>query len=364
MTTRPRALTLKQIREAGNRYREQRPTYEAFGVRLTDVLHELLEQDGVGLAQVECRAKKVDSFVDKLKRKRTKYSDPLKDVTDLLGVRVVTYTLTDVARVGEILRREFNVDESRSVVKPEVADPDRFGYASVHYIVSIAPPRSGLGEWTAFAGLVAEVQVRTVLQHAWSAIDHKLNYKSATEIPRDLKRRLFRMSALLEVADEQFDEVERQASAVTAGYVDRVERGRIDDLEIDASSLDVYLRASHVAERWSRIGKEVGIEVGGDDSELERDRRDLLRMLAATGVETVGEFDRLLKEAETWGKDALARMVARFVADVDAPFTSTPDDVLTLIVLIAKGAKPSIYADLLYLEPTPQVIAELVKERK
>ena len=341
-----------------------RPTYEAFGARLIGVLRELLDQGGVGLAQVDCRAKTVESFVDKLGRKRAKYSEPLSDVTDLLGIRVVTYTLTDVDRVGEILRAEFNVDESRSVVKPETTDPDRFGYASVHYIVSLGPPRSKLGEWTAFADLVAEVQVRTVLQHAWSAIDHRLNYKSATEIPRDLKRRLFRMSALMEVADQQFDDLQREATAVTAGYVEQVERGNLEDLEIDAASLDVYLRSSGAAERWGAVAEEVGQRIDNDAAHLERDRRDLLRVLNATGVETVGEFDTLLKEVETWGRDAMARLQQRSIEYDGTPLDTTPDDALTLLTLIARRAKPSVYKPLLYMDPVPQVIAELVDERE
>ena len=62
--------------------------------------------------------------------------------------------------------------------------------------VSPSPDRRRLAEWKPCAGLRAKIQVRPSLQFAWSAVNHKLNYKSPTEVPRKLQRRMFQLSAL------------------------------------------------------------------------------------------------------------------------------------------------------------------------
>lgn len=235
-------ISAKQMAAWADQYQAARPLYEALVLRLDDLLKNLLEGGEIEVAQIEGRAKTIESFGEKIRRKGS-YADPLSDMTDLVGFRIITYTVNDVVRVGELLTSEFAVDEDRSVVKPELPDPDRFGYVSTHYVLKVCPPRSRLPEWISFEQLVFEVQLRTVLQHAWAAIDHKLNYKTRKEIPVDLQRRLFSVSALLEVADGQLDLVEREAKNLSREYGQEIERGNLDTLAIDAASVDVYLRA-------------------------------------------------------------------------------------------------------------------------
>ena len=50
------------------------------------------------------------------------------EVTDLVGLRIITYYREDVTRVGEILKKEFQIDATNSVDKAAALDPDRFGY--------------------------------------------------------------------------------------------------------------------------------------------------------------------------------------------------------------------------------------------
>lgn len=100
--------------------------------------------------------------------------------------------------------------------KAAALDPDRFGYLSVHYTASLSPARRKLAEWRPYADIRAEVQFRTALQHAWSAVQHKLEYKSSIEAPRELRRRLFRLSALFELADEQFSELRDDRARIAA----------------------------------------------------------------------------------------------------------------------------------------------------
>jgi hypothetical protein len=93
------------------------------------------------------------------------------------------------------------------------------------------------------AELCAEIQVRTVLQHAWAAIDHRLNYKRANEIPVELKRQLFRISALLEVADDQFESVRLAAEHLSTSYEQSVSAGELEP-PIDRASVSVFVERS------------------------------------------------------------------------------------------------------------------------
>jgi len=80
--------------------------------------------------------------------------------------------------------------------------------------------RRDLSEWTAFRDKRAEVQIRTATQHAWAAVDHRLTYKSNHEIPRELQRRFARLSAILELADDQFSQLRQEHDALEARYSD------------------------------------------------------------------------------------------------------------------------------------------------
>jgi putative GTP pyrophosphokinase len=67
-------------------------------------------------------------------------------MTDLIGLRIITYYREDVTRIGEVLKGEFLIDEKNSVDKMAALDPDRFGYLSMHYIASLSPTRRKLAE--------------------------------------------------------------------------------------------------------------------------------------------------------------------------------------------------------------------------
>jgi putative GTP pyrophosphokinase len=194
--------------------------YENFATRLEQLIVDLLSQAELSVIQVESRAKTVSSFREKVARKN--YRDPFRQMTDLVGLRIVCYYLEDVEEIGNIIAREFHVHEDLSVKKAAELATDRFGYRSDHYIVSLSEARRNLGEWTEFAELRAEIQVRTALQHAWAAVDHKISYKKVREIPKELQRRLIRLSALFELADEEFSAIRIQQVRLLADQTESV----------------------------------------------------------------------------------------------------------------------------------------------
>jgi ppGpp synthetase/RelA/SpoT-type nucleotidyltranferase len=342
-----RPNTERTVEEWASTYRNAFAEYDACAQKLESLLHDLLAEGGLDVVQVESRAKDAESFVRKLQRKKGQYERPLVDMTDLIGVRVITYYLEDVARVADVIAQEFTVDEDASVDKAETLDPDRFGYVSVHYIVSLGSARAGLAEWTVFAGKKAEIQVRTATQHAWAAIDHKLSYKSSDEAPPRLRRRLSQLSALFELADEQFSLVRREAEEAKVAYSKELRAGNLD-LPVDSTALDVYLATSQRVQTAGNLAAEYGYDIlEPDESEtaqerLARDRRDLLRVLDRFGVATLAELDALLAD-ESLVREKLARLVP-VLKEVDNS-DGFMEDFLTQLVLFVRDADEEAVRD-------------------
>jgi putative GTP pyrophosphokinase len=99
---------------------------------------------------------------------------------------------------------EFEIDSPNSVDKRRQEDFDRFGYSSLHYVASLGHSRAALADYSEFKQLKFEIQIRSILQHAWAEIEHDLQYKSELEIPREAKRRFARLAGLLDLADSEF----------------------------------------------------------------------------------------------------------------------------------------------------------------
>jgi putative GTP pyrophosphokinase len=321
--------------EWGNRYRNIRGTCEALTGRLRALVVDLLAEENLEVIQIEARTKAVESFTEKISRKRAKYANPLREITDLVGLRIITYYLEDVARVGEILKKEFQVDQTHSVDKAAGLDPDRFGYTSVHYVVGLSPDRRKLVEWRPYANYRAEIQVRTALQHAWSAVNHKLDYKSSTEVPKELRRRLFRLSALFELADEQFSDLRDERARIASAYAADVRGGQLN-IPVDQASVAAYLRDGGrrdiIARRVTEGGGQI---VQPDEKRLSRDKRDLLRLLNWVGIATVAELDEYLS-AEIF--PASAAGTALFQGD-----GAGVEDALTLLIMADKRVGKDIY---------------------
>ena len=321
------------------RYADVRGHFEAFTLVLRQLLEHVMNEAAISVAQVEDRTKTVASFADKLARKNDKYVDPLDDVTDLSALRVVVHYPADVERVGALIEHEFEVDWRNSIRRgfPNL-EPDRFGYQSDHYVVRISEARCQFVEWRRFAGYRAEIQVRTVMQHAWAAVDHKVQYKGP-DLPPAMQRRLSRLSALLEVADEQFASIQAHSDRLQASYAESVGRGELS-IEINALSLDAYLSGTNLAEEWGTRAVRAGFEPAPRYSAYSEDALPrLLRALDATGIGSVSGLANVLHAAEAWGDGALSQIAkearATFADARHPDLTAVPICILEILVLVS-----------------------------
>jgi len=325
----------KTPQEWAREFERKRGLYDDFTNKIAELTRDLLreyeyrENEDYNL---ESRTKSVKSFSEKIIRPDKQYDDPLAEVTDLSGVRVVVYYLEDVDGIGEMIRKEFTVDDKNSVDKSAGRDPDRFGYQSDHYVVSLSDSRAEDTVNRRFKDLKAEMQVRTVLQHAWAVIDHKIRYKSPGKADF-LARQLFCLSALLELADQEFSRLKRRWDEQVRRYSEDVKKGDLD-IAIDLASVDAYLETSAKHLDWMKVACEAGFREYEDPSPAVDDwaRTWLIKTLQQGEIKTIRELDTLLEEAAAWGR-AFLKEVFNLSSEKGFAPDALPQAVLSLLVI-------------------------------
>ena len=180
--------------------------YRAFATKVETLLRDIVADKRLPVHSVTSRVKTRRSLEQKLKRPGSSYR-ALADVTDLVGMRIICYFADDVDRIAGLVEQQFETDIVNTVDKRKALDPDRFGYLSLHHIVRFTPDRSALIDYSRYMNLRAEIQTRSILQHAWAEIEHDLGYKTPVEVPRHLRRRFSRVAGLLELADDEFRQI-------------------------------------------------------------------------------------------------------------------------------------------------------------
>ena len=334
--------------DAVERYRRLRPTYLRYAEALKSLLQQLLHDSGIAYVTLETRAKTVEGFQEKAHRGHKGYEDPLAEITDLAGLRVVLYHTNEMATVAGLVEAAFEVDWENSVDKTETIDPDRFGYRSTHYVVRLRPDRRELPENRVFADLRAEIQIRTVLQHAWAAIDHKLRYKTTADVPRQIRRRLFRVSALLELADSEFAALQEQTDLLRADYGREVDEGNLD-LEVDSDSLAAYADAAAVVADISGAAGLAGCTLLPAHPAMKTPEfSGLVALLDALAVKRIGQLEALLKAFSPEAQTALAAVVAAWERSErvhkNATLHLTRDALLRMAVLLASPPQSAVAA--------------------
>ncbi len=177
--------------------------YNKLGQNLVEALKIFLTEKDIPFLDIYYRVKKFDSFYQKLEKKN--YENPFDETEDICGIRIICYYTSDIERINAIINEELKVIEEQD--KSDLLGLKEFAYRSKHYIIKIKNEWLVTPNYKKLENLKAEIQIRTVLMHAWAEVEHKLNYKSDAQVPDKFQRKLFRLSAKFEEADEQFEEL-------------------------------------------------------------------------------------------------------------------------------------------------------------
>lgn len=209
--------------------------YDRLGNNIVDALKTFLEDANIPFLEIYYRVKKFDSFFEKIDRKG--YDNPFEEIEDICGIRIICYYNSDIEKIDEIINNEFSVLEQQD--KSDLLGLKEFAYRSNHYIVKVNDSWFAAPNYRKLEGLKVEIQTRTILMHAWAEIEHKLNYKSDAQVPDKFQRKLFRLSAKFEEADEQFEELRVGIKKYKENLSKNIERSNSFDLNQDFN-LDTF----------------------------------------------------------------------------------------------------------------------------
>ena len=155
--------------------------------------------------RVKDREEAIKKFVVKYQSdlEAAKLPYEIKDhITDLIGIRVVCLYEDEVEKIAAVIANNFDVLEVTDKIKALESTEGAFGYKGLHMDLKINKLRRSLPEYLPFVGLRFEIQIRTIVQDAWSVLDHKIKYKKS--IPAPLKRRINALAAQFETVDHEF----------------------------------------------------------------------------------------------------------------------------------------------------------------
>lgn len=271
-------------------YDELKETFESYALSLQSLLNTLVRDAGISVHTLESRVKNRKSLDAKIVKK-DKYKS-IDDITDIVGVRIISHYANDVDKIAEIVEEEFLVDKENSIDKRATLEPDRFGYLSLHYIITLNDKRTKLKEYAPYKKIKAEIQIRSILQHAWAEIEHDIGYKSSNGLPNEVRRYFSRLAGLLELADDEFVKIRKSITARQEEVADAIKDGH-SDVSLDVVSLAEFLNQSTViADIAQAYKKEYNITISknSDKNILPQ----LIKLLKSVEISTIKSLSNAL----------------------------------------------------------------------
>jgi len=190
---------------------QYRARYETVLSPIADKLSALLQGILTGLPRIDrisTRPKSVERFMGKattMKDGKAKYDDPLCQIQDQIGARIITFYKEDVQRVSDEVLRYFHAIESKNIV-PE--NEWEFGYFGNHHVLMLPPDVIDPNFDNTLVPYCFELQIKTLFQHAWSEANHDLGYKPGQQpLESDELRQLAFTSAQAWGADRVFNDL-------------------------------------------------------------------------------------------------------------------------------------------------------------
>ena len=283
-------------------YREMVPTLESLAKEAYDLLRRALREKGIYVTAIEYRVKTEKSLAGKLELKGAKYKS-VEDVTDLVGLRVITFYTDEVDKVAAIAKDVFDIDWQESVDKRK-HQLDSFGYNSLHYICRL---RTG--------SIRFELQMRTALQHVWSTIEHDTGYKGDVKIPREIKRQFSRLAGMLELVDDEFSRLRIVLTDYRRQLQSLVKSGRLDDVPLSSDTFRSFLDLHPFDRLNNRIASVNQAEI------FPVSMMHFLPLLEHFGMETLGDVQHFIDD---YSDDAYLLALSQLaVTDLDILASST-----------------------------------------
>ena len=327
-------------------FRQRLPELEQLAQKALDLLQNALREQGIYVTAIEQRVKSERSLAGKLELKGAKYKT-IEDVTDLVGIRIITFYTDEVDKVAAIAKRVFDIDWQESVDKRK-HQLNAFGYNSLHYICRLP------GGSVRF-----ELQMRTALQHVWSTIEHDIGYKGAVKIPPEYRRQFSRLAGMLELIDDEFSRLRSSVTDYRRKIQGLVKSGKLDDVTLSSDSFRNFIDLDPFDKLNKRIATVNQAEI------FPVPLMPYLPLLESFGLETLGDVQRFVEEnSDDAYQMALSQLA---VTDLDILSSSTALQYLCIVHVLKndggrKGLK-EFYDVINGQNDSNEILAEMTLEQ-
>lgn len=276
------------------------PNYKALADYVENELDNKLKNEGI-FARVYSRVKKPESIVKKLYKKGLSI-DNYRAINDKAGVRAICRFKDERERIADYIRRDFCVVREEN--KSSLLEIDQIGYKSHHFDVSV---RDDVGiSLPSIKGLICEIQVRTLCEDTWAEINHNLGYKGYATLQPEIRRRLFCLGGLLEVADDCFTDINYKITVTT---------------KLDENS------ASNVLESY-------GVKILKQEFDKEFTVATLKTLVPLFGEIRVTEFESMIKKFVDKNSERISFIIKERKGEVSTfPFLSQPELIVIFLLI-------------------------------
>lgn len=215
-------------------YREMRPELEVITEQLRVQIKQIFNDTDVRPLFVAARTKSVESFRQKASRtvysgeegqeRELEFPDPISMMHDIVGIRVIVQLPRQVKAAAQIIKRcrnEFYIESDREKETGSV-ETGTYGYSSRHLIVRPKDNQT-VADYEArhpqrVLPFVFEIQIRTILTHAWSEFEHEIRFKrrnSEAWTPY-LDREFTGAAAMLDSVEHLFTDIDQRHQRILA----------------------------------------------------------------------------------------------------------------------------------------------------
>jgi len=208
-------------------YAKVYPRYQKLHQFLIEVLAPAIKQVAPS-AIVQARAKSLQSFANKVMRTYGKYDNPVRDFTDLCGLRIIVQSADDIGPVCSLIKESFIINQGASFDVSGGLKIGAYGHRPIQYIGVINPdsimmtqegvsvPKTVLPDKT--SPMWVEIQVRRMLEHIWLDYRNEMMIRNTLKLPGRLRRELSSIAPLLENADALMEKIAKTIKKYTSSY--------------------------------------------------------------------------------------------------------------------------------------------------
>lgn len=246
-----------------------------------NAIETLIAESDVGeVTKIEGRVKDKEECIKKFQRKYQGKLEAdeqpyrIKDyISDLIGIRVVCLYEDQISVVSEVLKRHYKIIDVTDKIAAVESTEDLFGYKGLH--MDLAPIKQ-VDSLPKFPMFPFEVQIRSLIQDAWSVLDHKIKYKKS--IPNNLKRRINVLSALFELADREFKEIRNATmELLQQATVDPISDSLSDSSDVGSGVLQVTSGKNINAFNFLRVAAHFFKDFVFEDYKVDNFVQDILK---------------------------------------------------------------------------------------